>query len=132
MGEEETIHRVTLGFEMRFGSRATRTSLPLVLPVEDLAVPGPSVAGPCRFRLHAPQAEEVTLVGDFNGWDPRSDPLRPAGDGWWEGTVVLPAGSFQYAYRVDGKLVTPPEADTVVEDGFGGANGVIQVTPAGG
>src|SRR3990172_9779523 len=38
------------------------------------------------FAVWAPDAEAVSVTGDFNGWRPRRDPLRPRGtSGIWEG-----------------------------------------------
>jgi len=82
------------------------------------------------FRCHAPGAREVSLVGDFNGWDPAAHPLRPGGDGWWQVEVRLPAGSHLYAYLVDGETVPPADAEALVDDGFGGRNGLVWVRPA--
>jgi 1,4-alpha-glucan branching enzyme len=37
----------------------------------------------------APEADAVTVIGDFNGWDPNATPLRPrANSGIWEGNVA--------------------------------------------
>ncbi|ATZ29424.1 isoamylase early set domain-containing protein [Streptomyces lavendulae] len=41
----------------------------------------------------------VSVVGDFNEWDPAAHPLKTRGDGRRAATVVLPAGgahSFRY------------------------------------
>ncbi|MGZ8447898.1 MAG: 1,4-alpha-glucan branching enzyme, partial [Candidatus Deferrimicrobiaceae bacterium] len=38
-----------------------------------------SDAGTC-FAVWAPNAEGVSVTGDFNGWDNRAHPLRPRGD----------------------------------------------------
>ncbi len=35
------------------------------------------------FRVFAPRAEQVSLVGTCNGWDPTSDPMKKAADGTW-------------------------------------------------
>ena len=38
------------------------------------------------FGVWAPNAEGVSVIGDFNGWDPRSHPLGARGhSGIWEG-----------------------------------------------
>ena len=84
-----------------------------------------------NFICNAPQAQSVSLVGDFNGWDPAAHPLRPVGDGWWQAEVRLPAGTHQYAYLVDGVAVTPADAEVTVDDGLGGKNGLVQVAPGG-
>ncbi|HEX9015880.1 MAG TPA: alpha-amylase family glycosyl hydrolase, partial [Chloroflexota bacterium] len=40
------------------------------------------------FAVWAPNAERVSVVGDFNGWNGSSTPLRPRGQsGIWEGFV---------------------------------------------
>src|SRR5574341_1606081 len=40
------------------------------------------------FSVWAPNAERVCLIGDFNGWDRGSHPLRTrASSGIWEGFV---------------------------------------------
>ena len=40
------------------------------------------------YREWIPNAEKVSLIGDFNGWDPQKTPLRPVENGVWE--VFLP------------------------------------------
>jgi len=127
LGVSNDIHRYTVGITWWPSGRGTR-SLPLVLPQFD----GRDVVRadePYVFRLRAPDARAVALVADFNGWDPAANPLRQSGDGWWEVRVTLPAGSYQYSYWVDGDLVTPPDAQVTVDDGFGGENGLLQVEP---
>ena len=53
-----------------------------------------------RFAVLAPDAREVSVVGDFNGWDPAATPLRPREtSGVWEGFAEAPRGS-RYKYRV--------------------------------
>jgi hypothetical protein len=131
LGEEDDIYRFSVGVTWWPGGRGTR-SLPDVLPAEIMEETEQEIirAGdPHLFRLRAPEAVAVSLVADFNGWDPDSQPLVRAGGGWWEARVALPQGSHQYAYWVDGDLVTPPEADTTVDDGFGGRNGLLYVEP---
>ena len=39
------------------------------------------------FRVWAPHAQGVSVVGDFNRWDEASNPLAPMGGGLWEGFV---------------------------------------------
>ena len=71
-----------------------------------------------HFAVWAPNAKRVSVVGDFNRWDGRRNPMRPAGEtGVWE--VFLPgiAEGALYKYEVTGAdgAVTP-KADPV---GFG-------------
>ncbi len=53
------------------------------------------------FAVWAPNAEYVSVVGDFNGWDRQAHPLRPRGSsGIWEGFVPnVPQGTL-YKYFI--------------------------------
>jgi 1,4-alpha-glucan branching enzyme len=53
-----------------------------------------------RFAVWAPNADRVTVVGDFNGWDDTADPLHLRGNsGIWEGFVpgLEPGALYKYA-----------------------------------
>lgn len=80
-----------------------------------------------RVALLNPQAESVTIAGDFNGWDPQSLPLRRADNGLWTITIPLKPGRYEYMYQVDGKWVTDPLASEFSPDGFGEENAVLNV-----
>jgi hypothetical protein len=121
-------HRVAAFATFRFGSRSARRAA-----VDDVSAgaaagePAVVEGGLVRFRLRAPEAAAVFVTGDFNGWDPSADPLQPSGAGWWETVVPLPPGTHQYAFVVDGAWLPPPAPATLVDDGFGGRNGVLRV-----
>jgi 1,4-alpha-glucan branching enzyme len=52
----------------------------------------------------APNAERVSVVGDFNGWNGERHPLRPKGNsGIWEGFLVGVGKGAQYKYRISTK-----------------------------
>ena len=65
-----------------------------------------------EFRLRAPKAKAVELIGDFNGWKAGSLPLQRAGGGAWELMLPLPPGSYHYLFLVDGQAATDPAART--------------------
>ena len=50
------------------------------------------------YREWAPAAEKMSLVGDFNGWDPEKNPMKKVGNGNWQvfvrGKKSIPHGSF--------------------------------------
>jgi 1,4-alpha-glucan branching enzyme len=85
-----------------------------------------------RFAVWAPDAEGVSVVGDFNGWDPARNPLHPREkSGIWEGFVPEAGPGALYKYRVvsrrDGSArlkadpvgfrhETPPKTASVVWD----------------
>ncbi len=78
------------------------------------------------FRVWAPHAEAVSLVGDFTGWDERAIPMRKIGGGVWEGESREAKQYDKYKYRIDTKkrvyksdpyafhTATRPETDSKV------------------
>jgi 1,4-alpha-glucan branching enzyme len=57
------------------------------------------------FGVWAPNAERVSVVGDWNDWDAARNPLRPRGSsGVWEGFVPGAAKGHRYKYRVQSSV----------------------------
>ena len=56
-----------------------------------------------RFRVWAPGAAAVSLVGDFNGWDAAADPMVRRADGVWERFTAAPEEYQAYKYAVTGR-----------------------------
>ena len=53
------------------------------------------------FAVWAPNAEGVSVIGDWNGWDPDADPLRPVGSsGVWAAFVPAARAAHAYKYRI--------------------------------
>lgn len=83
-----------------------------------------------RLELRAPEAEQVAVVGDWNGWDPTTHPMTDAdNDGNWEINVeVRRDQEYQYQFLINGEEWIPdPEAPMTVNDGFGGKNSVLNI-----
>jgi 1,4-alpha-glucan branching enzyme len=63
-------------------------------------VKGPDGPG-TAFAVWAPNAERVTVLGDFNGWDGETHDLRPREtSGIWEGFVPRVGPEALYKYRI--------------------------------
>ncbi len=45
-------------------------------------------AGGVAFRVWAPHAEEVSVVGEFNRWNTQRNPLTSENNGFWYGEVA--------------------------------------------
>jgi 1,4-alpha-glucan branching enzyme len=57
------------------------------------------------FAVWAPNAERVSVIGDFNGWDDTQAPLRAHGSsGIWEGWVAGVGAGDIYKYRIWSKF----------------------------
>jgi 1,4-alpha-glucan branching enzyme len=86
-----------------------------------------------RFAVWAPNAQGVSVVGDFNGWNPDQNPLHARWDqsGIWEGFIgdLGPGTLYKYhirsglgGYRVDKsdpfafRCETPPRTASIVTD----------------
>lgn len=82
-----------------------------------------------EFVLYAPQASEVLVVGDFNGWGSAGAvKLQPATNGTWRAQIKLNPGQYQYAFVVNGKQwLADPRAMRHVDDDFGRKNSVLLV-----
>ena len=72
-------------------------------------------------------AREISLVGDFNDWEPARTPMRRRKDGSWAATVRLPNDHrFEYKILVDGNTwLADQQADALVPDPFGNQNSVV-------
>lgn len=74
------------------------------------------------FSILAPQAQNVTLVGNFSGWEAEPIPLTKQKDGSWKTTVPLQLGSYEYRFLVDGRWTDDPQCETHVPNPFGASN----------
>jgi 1,4-alpha-glucan branching enzyme len=55
------------------------------------------------FRIAAPEAARVNLVGSFNEWDPGARTMRRDGKGTWKTSMMLEPGTYEFRYLVDGE-----------------------------
>src|ERR1700716_1739295 len=56
------------------------------------------------FAVWAPNAASVSVVGDWNGWNDRSNPLESRGEsGIWEGFVAGVHKGMKYKYHIRSK-----------------------------
>ena len=58
--------------------------------------------GGVGFVVFAPNARRVSLVGDFNFWDPRRHPMRVRGNGYWELFVPRAIAGDHYKFDIIG------------------------------
>src|SRR5262249_22806111 len=95
-------------------------------PVRTAAAPpdaeqSPQIEGTrVRFRLRAPGAATVVVIGSWNDWAPDlpAQRLQPTRDpDLWEGWVDVGAGEHHYHFLVDGRPVRPIDAPRYLPDG---------------
>jgi 1,4-alpha-glucan branching enzyme len=80
-----------------------------------------------QFIIEAVDAKKVSLVGEFNNWNPEADPMQRDGNGTWKKTKMLPAGNTEYKFWVDGQWVQDPQNLRVCMNCFGTLNNIVKV-----
>jgi 1,4-alpha-glucan branching enzyme len=56
-----------------------------------------------QFAVWAPNAERVSVIGDFNHWNPSTDIMRPSSVGIWEGFVPDIGSGSVYKFHVESR-----------------------------
>ena len=81
-----------------------------------------------EFHTNLPDASEVLIAGDFNGWSPQDTPLlRREHNGHFVVNLSLPKGRYRYRLVVDGRWTRDPcNAHTEMNE-FGELNSVIEI-----
>jgi 1,4-alpha-glucan branching enzyme len=80
-----------------------------------------------EFLLYAPYARQVFLLGDFNQWDGKKYPMKKGKIGEWEKALMLPPGSYEYKYIVDGQWQEDPTNHQNRLNSFGTYNNLLIV-----
>lgn len=89
---------------------------------------GAADGGKVTFALPCEQVDQpVSVVGDFNGWDPFAHPLKKRSNGTRSVSVELAPGSYRFKYlTADGAWLIEPDADLVGND-FAGVDSLLAV-----
>ncbi len=76
----------------------------------------------------APDAQSVSVVGEFNDWQASSHPLRQRDGETWQITLQLPPGTYQYKFVIDGTR-WEDDADNPkrLMNEFGTSNSILEV-----
>jgi len=81
-----------------------------------------------NFVCNAISAKAVTLVGDFNQWNPGANPMKQMPDRSWLLTVELKHGHHRYAFLVDGVITLDPRAQGITRNDKGERVSLIPVS----
>lgn len=81
------------------------------------------------FSIEAKEAQTVSVVGDFNNWNPKEGELSKLKNGTFKGTFDLPTqAAYEFKYVIDGAFTNEPEADAYKWNDFAGAeNSVVSL-----
>lgn len=83
-------------------------------------------SGALRLQARLPGAKSVAVVGSFNDWNPRRDPMERQGELWTK-SLNLPPGRHEVMMWVDGETRLPPDCPSEIPDGFGGMSCVVTI-----
>ena len=81
------------------------------------------------FTVDAKEANNASVVGDFNNWNPNAGELSKLKNGTFKGVFdVNKDAAYEFKYVIDGAFVNDPEADSYKWNEFAGAeNSVLEV-----
>ena len=79
------------------------------------------------FSFMAPRAREVSIVSDFNNWQPGSHPMKKGRHGQWTRTVFLLPGTYEYKFYVDGAWRADEHNSKWSRNKYGTRNSLIEV-----
>jgi hypothetical protein len=101
--------------------QATRSALRTVATTEL-----EPAAIPHQFVFNSSHAHRVSVVGDFNRWNPASTPMTSDGE-LWSVTIPIVPGRHMYAFMVDDSLFTLDPTAPKARDPDLGADGSIVI-----
>ncbi len=80
-----------------------------------------------RVTFTLSEDRPVSVVGDFNDWDPLAHPLQGRSNGLRSVGVDFPTGrTLRFRYLVDGgEYLDEPDADRVEHNGYGTTDNVV-------
>ncbi|HNB53876.1 MAG TPA: isoamylase early set domain-containing protein [Anaerolineales bacterium] len=81
------------------------------------------------FECSPADAQEVVLLGDFNGWNSTETPMKRRKDGSFSATVSLKPGTeYRFRYLADGQTwLNDTAADKFVPNSFGTEDSVVSI-----
>lgn len=69
-----------------------------------------------NFTFYAPDAKQISIIGDFNQWDSSVNQMTPQPGGYWSAQVLLHHGHHRYQFLVDGVPTLDPKAQGIVRN----------------
>ena len=83
---------------------------------------------PVAFICWAPEARTVSVMGDFNDWEPIAHRMKRQPDGAWRLDVPMCHGHHHYMFVVDGKPTLDPRAQGTARDHRGEKVSLLSVS----
>lgn len=111
----------------KVGKTVVKTAMTVKPATKTAAVKKPATKK-VMFRFAAPQGCLVFVAGTFNGWSTEEHALdHNAKTGFFQTTLALAPGRYEYKFVVDGTWVADPACPDWVPNEHGSLNSVILV-----
>jgi 1,4-alpha-glucan branching enzyme len=80
------------------------------------------------FKIEAPAAKDIHIVGDFNDWKIGDESkLGRYENGCWEKRVGLARGRYRYQFLVDGKWTVDSKNPDLEANSFGTFDSIMKI-----
>ncbi len=81
------------------------------------------------FEVTAKEANNVSVVGDFNQWNTESAPLKKLKNGNFKGVLPFEKGnSYEFKYVIDGDYINEEKSDSFKWNAYANTeNGVLEL-----
>jgi chromosome partitioning protein len=79
------------------------------------------------FSVFAPEAKEVHVAGDFNGWKLDDDSRMVNHNGTWSRKINLDSGRYYYRFIIDGKWIEDFNNPKREMNPFGELNSLLEI-----
>ena len=80
------------------------------------------------FRIASGGAERASVVGDFNGWSPDADEMKPDDTGFVAELHLAAGRAYRFRYLLDGeRWENDWAADAYEPNDFGGNDSVVDL-----
>ncbi len=80
-----------------------------------------------EFIFPDPEAKEVFIAGDFNGWRVNEDAKLEKRNGVWVKSMTLPPGRYRYRFVVDGRWVDDPNNPMKEKNPYGELDSLLNI-----
>ena len=78
------------------------------------------------FTVPAQDAKKVSVVDDFNNWNPKENELKRLKNGSFKGTFDIPKeNSYEFRYLIDGNYQNEAEADGFQWNEYAGTENAV-------
>lgn len=85
-----------------------------------------------KFRYYYPDAQKISVVGDFNNWDGYANVMAKNEEVFWEDEILIGPGRYRYRFLIEDLVkVNDPYANIYVQNENGELDSLIIIDEEG-